>query len=196
MRSKTNRLACLLISSLALGAAATACVTVNVNFPESAVQQATDDYVRDLYKAKAKGKEAAPAEKPKASFELIPSVWAAEEEVFKVNTPGAAKIQARQAERLDEVLALKRAGALGETKQGTLVVKDAGKLKPLQAKKAEKVVADENADRADLYKEVVKANGLPSNREKNVAASFARSFQGMSPSGTWIEGADGWTQKP
>jgi uncharacterized protein YdbL (DUF1318 family) len=55
-----------------------ACVTVNVNFPESAVQKATDDYVRDLYRAKERGKApasenaATPAE-PEASPSPSPS---------------------------------------------------------------------------------------------------------------------------
>lgn len=34
-------------------ATASACITVNVNFPESAVKQAADDFVRDLYKDSA-----------------------------------------------------------------------------------------------------------------------------------------------
>src|SRR3954470_20952661 len=78
-------IACLLSFSFA------ACVTVNVNFPESAVQKATDDYVRDLYRAKEKGKPAAPAAKKESSFEmpsLINSAMA-DDDVFKVSTDKA-----------------------------------------------------------------------------------------------------------
>ena len=47
--------ACLMSSAIALASLTAACVTVNVNFPESTVQKATDDYVKELYKAKERG---------------------------------------------------------------------------------------------------------------------------------------------
>lgn len=200
--------------AISLGAGAlglTACVTVNVNFPESAVQKATDDYVRDLYRAKETRKSGAPdsaapaATKPQAHGFALPILIASaqagdafgEEEAFKVSTPRALAIRDKLAGHLSDVLEHKRAGVLGETNDGLLEIREPGKLKKLLARKVEKLVADENADRLDLYREVVKANGLPEARIKNVQKSFARSFQAESPSGTWMQDVDGkWAQKP
>jgi uncharacterized protein YdbL (DUF1318 family) len=182
----------------------TSCVTVNVNFPESAVQKATDDYVRDLYRAKEKGKSPSPTpEASKTSFLenfggslLIAQAWADAEGMFRVDTPKAGEISERLKSNLSEVIAQKRAGVLGETNDGMLKLKAPEKLKKLFIQKIEKLVADENKDRGELYAEVVRANNLGKNRLKDVQKSFARSFQAESPSGTWLQDSDGkWAQK-
>jgi uncharacterized protein YdbL (DUF1318 family) len=192
-----------LLTLLALGSAA--CVTVNVNFPESAVQKATDDYVRDLYRAKEKGKTPAPetSQAPTSSrlifpmFDLIATASADAEANIKVNSDKALKIKDRLASRVEEVLAQKRAGVLGETNDGLLELKGADKVKPLLKKKIEAMVAAENADRTELYAEVAASNGIAKGRIKDIQKSFARSFQAESPSGTWAQDSDGkWAQKP
>jgi uncharacterized protein YdbL (DUF1318 family) len=181
-----------------------ACVTVNVNFPESAVQKATDNYVRELYRAKEKGRGTTPAAtdaaKPGAqsrleSLALIPDAQAADD--IKVDSAKALGIRQKLSARIDEVLAQKRAGVLGESSDGQLTLQAPDKLKPLLKAKVQKLVADENADRADLYAEVLKANGFAAARTKDIQKSFSRSFQAESPSGTWVQDAGGgWSQKP
>ena len=182
-----------------------ACVTVNVNFPESAVQKATDDYVRDLYRARERGKPGTPPPSPSATgafrlptgLLLLSAAWASEVEAFRVNTAKSQAIKEKLRSRLDEVLIQKRAGVLGESDQGGLVIHDPSALKPLLAAKVQRLVSDENNDRNALYEEVLVANALPPARLKNVQKSFARSFQAESPSGTWVQDADGkWTRKP
>lgn len=177
-------------------------LVVNVNFPESAVQQATDTYVHDLYKQKEKGKPAKPdSTKPplKSSFALIPSAYAVEEEVsaqFQINSPKAMKIREKLAENLTEVLDQKKAGIFGETNDGKLVIRSPEKLKPILKVKIEKVVTEENKARDELYAEVLQINHVAQNRLKDVKKSFARSFQAESPPGTWVQDESGtWTQK-
>ncbi len=171
-------------------------MTVNVNFPESAVQKATDDYVRELYRAKEKGKPSAtPETKASFDFSLIGTAHAVEATI-KVDSEKAIQIRNRMASRVDEVITQKRAGALGETNEGHLTLKK-GDLKPLLKKKLDGAIADENRDRDELYKEVVRINGIGDARLKDIQKSFARSFQAESPSGTWVQDADGnWSQKP
>ncbi len=184
--------------------ALSACVTVNVNFPETAVQKATDDYVRELYRAKEKGKTPAPATAPSGApstttsfgFPGIVNAEAAGPN-FQVDSPKALSIRDNLAKRLEEVLAQKRAGIIGESNDGFLVLKSPEKLKKLFQRKVEKLVADENTDRRALYDEVLVVNSAAKNRLKDIQMSFARSFQAESPSGTWIQAEDGsWTQKP
>ncbi len=191
-----------LLLALSLSSSAiiySACMTlnVNVNLPESAVQRATDDYVRELYRTKEKSKAPSPEEaKPAARFSLISEAWA-DSELFSVRSEKALKIRQNLASRLDEVLKYKREGVLGETNDGYVVIHKPEKLKKLLAKKVEKLVEDENQDRKALYDEVIVSNKLTENKLDTVRRSFARSFQAESPSGTWVQDGDGkWTQKP
>lgn len=171
-----------------------ACVTVNVNFPESAVQQATDDYVKELYRAKDRDKSGKPADDSSTSsfrFEIFASAHAAEPRL-KLDSPKASAIQKRLAANLDKVLKYKRMGLLGESKDGMLVVRKEPKLKDM-ADDLKKTVTTENAARKELYSEVASSNQVP---EGVIEKSFARSFQAESPSSTWVESDGNWEQKP
>lgn len=211
---KLTQLVSPLLFSLALASATSACVTVNVNFPEAAVQSATDDYVRDLYRAKEKGRAPAPAStteapsakpsgKPASKTSLFESLFISEAfaaenaPVFKVASSKSAEIRDKMAARLDKVLDGKRSGQLGETNDGWLSNDPTGKLKPLLKKSMQPVVDAENADRKDLYNELLSVNGISKNRIKDIQKSFAHSFQAESPAGTWLQNSDGkWEQKP
>jgi uncharacterized protein YdbL (DUF1318 family) len=202
--------------SLAIAGALAACVTVNVNFPESAVQQATDDYVRDIYRVKESGKTSAkpsatatpiatPTAEPKTSSGVYPQYYfaaillpSAQADVsFNLSSPKTEQIKAKMKARIPEIIDQKRAGVLGETNQGSLVIHDGSKLKPLLKKRVEDFVHDENGDRETLYAEIVNSNHLGSANTSAVQRSFARSFQAESPSGTWVETPEGaWSQKP
>lgn len=172
---------------------------MNVNFPESAVQKATDDYVRDLYEKKGKNSKTDVSEqKPQStssiSFSLISVAYA--DEGFKVDSPKAKEIKARLRKYVDDVIAQKRNGSIGETNDGFLVIKNKT-LSPLLKKKVEAIVKNDNSARLELYHEIVDANGLAAARIDSIEQSFARSFQSMSPSGTWIQNSEGvWSQKP
>lgn len=173
------------------------CVTVNVNFPESAVQKATDDFVKDLYRAKEHGKKPGAWYVP--AFSLINEASAASDAsmVFKIDSPKCEEIKARLASRVNEIIALKRKSVLGETNDGLLVIKDPTPLKRLETRKVELLVAEENKDRTALYEEVLKSNGMQKSRMKDLTNNFSRSFQAESPSGTWVMDPTGkWEQKP
>ena len=171
------------------------CVTVNVNFPEGAVQKAADDYVKELYNAKEKDEAA--DKKPSSLFRfhlsLMPVAHAQE---FKVDTAKAKEIQARQKARISDLMEHLKAGQIGETTDGLLEVKASSDTKPILMKKIEKLVQDENADRDALYDEVISSNGLSASVRNQVQASFAKSFQGAAPKGTLVESAKGkWDKK-
>lgn len=174
-----------------------ACVTVNVNFPESAVQKATDDFVKDLYRSKEHGKKSGGTTWRFPS--LINEASAASEAsaVFKIDSEKSEEIKSRFAKRVDEIIALKRRGVLGETNDGKLAIKDPTALKKLEIRKVDQLVSDENRDRSALYEEVLKSNGMQQNRMKDLTNNFTRSFQAESPSGTWVMDPTGkWEQKP
>lgn len=187
-----------LLFSLVLGfAGLVSCVTVNVNIPDSAVQQATDDYVKDLYEAKAKTKPApspSPSNSHRAQFELIPQAYA-DTNAVSTDSPKAHDISERLKVRLADISTLKSAGTLGESNDGKLTIK--GTIKKGDEKRVWKLVNDENGDRFELYHEVVAHNGLNKGNLETIARNFAHSFQKHSPAGTWVQDDAGvWSQKP
>lgn len=187
-----------LLFSFTLGLAGLfSCVTVNVNIPDSAVQQATDDYVKDLYEAKAKSKPSpspSPSMSRHALIEFIPEALADEKPV-STDSPKAHDISDRLKARLADISALKSAGILGESNDGKLTIK--GTIKKGDDKRVWKLVNDENGDRFELYHEVVAHNGLNKGNLETIARNFAHSFQKHSPSGTWVQDdAGAWSQKP
>lgn len=211
---KKKRIANLLISNLfvvsIIGLSSCMTLNVNVNFPESAVQQATDSYVQDLYKQKEKGKpakqesvpESEPSKTPQTKssvFELqvVSSVWAADNSPqMHMDSPKAKKITERLAKNVNEILIHKKSGVLGETNDGKVLVKAPDKLKKMLQMKVEKLVEEENAARAELYDEILSANQFAQSHLINIKKSFAHSFQVKSPAGTWIQDEEGnWTQK-
>src|SRR6185437_3539307 len=182
------------------------CVTVNVNIPDQDLQKASDDYVRELYEEKAKTKpkpspspsvSASPAlEKSDSSWNFIPAAQA-DELHGRSSITRSAKLDAlmqKMKSRIPETIPLKKAGILGESRDGKLVLKN----RPAQGlKKAEALVEAMNQDRADVYKEVLAHNHFPKNSLPIIERNFAHAFQKHSPSGTWVQAQDGsWSQKP
>lgn len=215
------------LTLLAVCLSLTACVTVNVNFPEGAVQKATDDYVKELYRSKKSATNNTSSSDNDTSSatqsvfsntlalafsSLIPSAQAAgENEIFKISTPDIRAIQAEQGAIVDRVLPYKSAGILGENNKGLLELRE---TKPLLLKKTQNeitaklkgkakgdaspqaVMQQENSIRERLYQTTLSANGLEKGYEDRIRASFSRSFQAESPSGTWVQSPEGnWSRK-
>lgn len=194
-------------------ASAGACVTVNVNFPEATVQNATDDYVRDLYRAKEKGRTTpaapdAPA-KPTSLHQMLRGLDAlqglmiaqaqAAEAIFKTQSDKARALGSQLAAQVGQVIEKKRSGVLGENNDGMLTLDHPGTqaMKPLMLKAIQPTVDKENELRKQLYEEVLSINGMSKSRLKDIQKSFSHSFQNESPSGSWLQDADGkWSQKP
>ncbi|MBL7713843.1 MAG: DUF1318 domain-containing protein [Bdellovibrionales bacterium] len=192
-----------------------ACLTLNINLPESAVQRAADDYVRDIYKAKERSKqkdgdkpnEEEAAKKPTSWFrpvELlgIPKVYADEAPAkpceMVTNGTKAKQLASEMGSSLGDLEPLEADGTLGENKEGLLVIKTPSQVKPLMKAKIEKMVAKVNALRKDFYEEVVEETSKGSCKVSmaSVQKSFAKSFQDHSPKGVWVEDESGeWTQK-
>jgi uncharacterized protein YdbL (DUF1318 family) len=175
------------------------CVTVNVNIPDSAVQQATDDYVKDLYEAKAKSTKPSPSPSPtpsvihKAQYEIISTAYA-EEPTVSTQSPKAQDISDRLRARLPQITQLKSEGILGESNEGKLTIQ--GKVKKSDEKRVWGLVQNENGDRFELYHEIVAHNGLNKGNLETIARNFAHSFQKHSPAGTWVQDDAGtWSQK-
>ena len=181
------------------------CVTINVYFPEAAAQKAADQFIGNVIDnatpAKPAPKEPPPADSgqhPSAMLLdlLIPTAAAAEVPNIRVQTAATEAISARMSGRFQGPLgALLDSGAVGFTRDGMVAMRDASKVPPSARAQAFATVADENRDRAALYREVASANGHPE-WQAQIQATFAKSWIDRAKVGWHVQNASGaWQQK-
>jgi uncharacterized protein YdbL (DUF1318 family) len=205
--------------------AACAVITVNVYFPEKDVKQAYKSLDEMLLKQGSDGKQPAteplpageqkkPEEiKPQSSlfgdrfrFSLVPEASAAETVADQLaveisSMPEVLTAYDEMRARLPEINALRTSGAIGETKQGLVSVRDKAKLGNGQA-----IVDAENKNRkaviTGMAKAILKINQQPETSTglnqvlSKAAASYATTRQEEAKPGWWIELPNGrWVQK-
>ena len=184
----------------------TACVTINVYFPAAEAREAAKEFVEKVIgdeapAANGPGAALTPASSSPAllasridwlSLVGIGSAHAQSQPDITLKTPA---IQARMAARFDSQLrAGFDAGALGFAADGTIVVRDAGKLALKDRVAINQAVADDNRDRKAVYREVAVANGHPE-WEPQIRDVFARQWIASARSGWWYESGGSWKQK-
>jgi uncharacterized protein YdbL (DUF1318 family) len=190
-----------------LAVALVGCVTINVYFPEAAAQKAADKFVGNVLGEPAP--DAKPADKPAPPANdgthrqpsamlldlLIPAAYAADTPDIRIETAATEAIRARMRTRFDGTLgALFDSGAVGFTRDGMVAMRDAAKLPLSQRAQANAALADENRDRAALYREVANANGHPE-WEAQIRATFARTWIDKAHPGWYYQDAGGAWQK-
>ena len=112
-----------------------------------------------------------------------------------VNTPGITAITNSMKARNAQLTGAYQSGAVGFAKDGNVAVRDASAL-PLKDRAAiNSLVAQENQDRAALYKEIAKANSHPE-WEGDIRATFAQRFIQKAGAGWYVQdGSGNWVKK-
>lgn len=197
----------------ALVLALAACVTINIYFPAAAAEEAARTIVRDVLKGEGQTPE--PSEQtPKVDDQqssltspgavwrfaavlvdqLIPAAQAAQADI-NINTPAIAAIRRNMERRQASLAAYYRSGAIGFDRNGSVAIRDLAKAPLAERNKLKKLVADENADRAALYREIARANGHPE-WEAEVRTTFAKVWVEEALRGYWYQDAKGaWQQR-
>lgn len=189
--------------------ALTACVTINVYFPAAEAKAAAKQFVEKVIGDDA---QPAPAQPPsdgggglarleRLQFDPLMLIGIAPAHAqgapdITIKTPVIQAIQARMAGRFDSQLrAGFDSGALGFTRDGLVVVRDATKLQLKDRVAVNQAVADDNRDRKAVYREVAVANGHPE-WEDQIRGVFARQWVDSAHHGWWYQDASGsWKQK-
>lgn len=189
------------------------CVTINVYFPAAAAQQAADKVISNIMGTDV----AAPASAPPSSSAppatsgragggeplamrvldaLVPAANAAESQPdLTVHSPQIDAIQARMRTRFQSTLqGLLDSGAIGFTHNGDVAIHDAAKIALPQRAQAQQAVAAENADRAELYKQIAVANGHPEWASR-MREAFAKQWIDRAHAGWFYQDASGNWQK-
>lgn len=179
-----------------------ACVTINVYFPAAEAQEAAREFVEKVIGDDASAP--APSEAPKAGnsggmaalLSFFISEARAQTPDISLKTPAIQTIQARMADRFQSQLAAHfDSGALGFGNDGMIVVRDAGSLGLKDRAAVNQAVAEDNRDRAAVYREIAVANAH-AEWEQQIRETFARQWTSSARAGWWYQDAGGaWKQK-
>ncbi len=191
--------ATLAASSLALAA----CVTVNVYFPAAAAEKAADRIIEDIW---GPGKGPKPEGNEQSSIGtfagdvlvaaldfVIPAAHAQAD--IDISSPAIRALTASMKARAGDLDPFFSSGAVGLTADGLVEIRDANAVPLADRNRLRKLVADENADRNSLYREIATANGNPG-WEADIRSTFAERWIANARAGWYYKsGAGAWTQK-
>jgi uncharacterized protein YdbL (DUF1318 family) len=190
-----------------------ACVTINVYFPAAAAEKAADRIIEDVWGSSAQPapKTSPPAEKTSSIIEPARAVLLAAAEGalnllaapahaqsqadLNIATPAIRQLTQSMEERHAQLKKYYDSGAVGLTAEGLVELRDLNAVPLPERNIARKLVSDENADRANLYREIAVANGHPE-WEADIRATFAQRWIARASPGWYYKDASGaWKQK-
>ena len=173
---------------------AIACVTINIYFPEAAVQKTAEEIVDEVRKSEEEGKKKQEKDLVLSSFSLIPAAFAQEEE--KVSTP---KIRALKQALKDKEPLLQpffEKGNIGEANDGFIRIRSEDDLSLKVKADVRRLTKEVNNDRENLYAEVARALNIEESQVLRIQKIFAKRWIENSRPGWWVQKDDGeWIRK-
>jgi len=184
----------LFLTFLALFVLAIACVTINIYFPEAAVQKTAEEIVDEVRKAEEEGKKKENKEIMQSSFSLIPMAYAQEEE--RVSTPKIRALKQSLKDKESLLLPFFEKGNIGEGNDGFIHVRNEDNLSLKEKADLRRLTKDVNSDRENLYSEVANALDIDSGQIPRIQKIFAKRWIENSRTDWWIQKEDGqWEKK-
>jgi uncharacterized protein YdbL (DUF1318 family) len=186
-----------------------ACVTINVYFPAAAADRAADETIDKILKG---GEAPTPPtgyfvpqreEKPGVLLvafgnlldAAVPAAQAQGAEALDVSSPAITQITNSMAARMSQMKKFFASGAIGLTNNGNVEVRDLNAVALPDRATVKRLVGEDNADRAQLYAEMAKANNHPE-WEADIRKSFARRWVVKAEPGWYYQDEGGaWKQK-
>ncbi|MGH8453479.1 MAG: YdbL family protein [Nevskiales bacterium] len=192
-----------LISALLAG-----CVTINVYFPAVAAEKAADRIIEDVWGKQPQGEPAAPAPDTQGRqgsavlsmlalrvLDFMVPVAAAAEPNIDISSPAVQQVKDSMESRHASLAPHYGSGAVGLTSDGMVAVRDANAVPLAERNNVKKLVADENADRSALYREIAVANSHPE-WEGDIRKTFAERWVAKAQGGWYYQdGSGSWVQK-
>jgi len=180
-----------------------ACVTINVYFPAAAAEKAADRIIDDIWgpeqAAKPPGNEqssighAAGGVLVAALDFVIPAAHAQAD--IDVSSPAIRALTSSMKSRAGQLDPFFDSGAIGLTADGLVEIRDANAVALADRNKLRKLVADDNADRNSLYREIASANGHPE-WEADIRSTFAERWIAKAGAGWYHKSKSGdWKKK-
>lgn len=212
-----NRLLVLLGAGCA--ALIAACVTINVYFPAAAAQAAADRVIDEVWGGQALPAPRTPAPAAPGALPANPasptSLFApvqerevalmlldfvlpsarADEPDLDLSSPEIGRLTDSMESRFKDLATYLDSGAVGIGNDGFLALRDPNAVPLSERNKVRTLTANENADRAALYREMAQANGKPE-WEAQIRSVFAQRWILRAKPGWQVQQRDGsWAQK-
>jgi uncharacterized protein YdbL (DUF1318 family) len=189
------------ISLFAGVATLAACVTINVYFPAAAAEKAADRIIDDVWGQPSQSEAPSPTSSLGAQLMiatldlLVPAAQAQESPNIDASSPEITRLKVQMENRFAELKPQFESGAVGLTADGYVALRDPNSV-PLSARNAVRIlVANENTDRAALYRELASVNGQPQ-WESQIRSVFASRWIAKAAPGWWYQDVNGsWKQK-
>lgn len=114
---------------------------------------------------------------------------------IEINTPAINQIKQSMQARNGQLAPLYTSGAVGLTRDGLVALRDANAVPLAQRAQANQLVAEENKDRSQLYKEIARANNHPE-WEGEIRSTFAQRWIDKAQGGWYVQKVSGeWAKK-
>jgi uncharacterized protein len=191
--------------------ALSACVTINVYFPAAAAEKAADKIIDDVWGRGQPADSATKRDDKQTSrhetgaqrvllaaagsvLDLLISPAHAQADL-NVSTPAVRQFTQSMEARHAQLQKYYDAGAVGLTRDGLIEIRDQNLVPLPERNSVRKLVAEENADRAGLYREIAAANGHPE-WEADIRKTFAERWISKASAGWFVQDPGGaWKQK-
>jgi len=192
--------------------ALSACVTINVYFPAAAAEKAADKIIEDVWGGDKSSESQTKREDNKQTalrdtagqrmllaaaasvLDFIVSPAHAQANL-NVDTPAIRQLTQSMEARHAQLKKYYDAGSIGLTRDGLVQVRDQNLVPLPERNSVRKLVAEENADRTNLYREIASANGH-AEWETDIRTTFAERWASKAPAGWWYQDESGaWKQK-
>jgi len=175
-----------------------ACITVNIYFPEAAVQKTAEEIVNDIRENEEKKEEkkisAFIGQMNSASFFLVPALFGQEETT--VSTPTIRALKRSMRDRFPQLVPFYDSGHIGEGNDGYVDKRSEDDLNLKERAELRNLVKEENKDREDLYREVAAALDIDQSQIPRIQKIFAGNWIRKARPGWWIQKPDGsWERK-
>jgi len=114
---------------------------------------------------------------------------------IEIDTPAINVLKKSMQARFTALSPYLESGAVGLTKDGMVALRDANAVPLPKRAEASAAVADENKDRAALYREIARANGKPE-WEGDIKNTFGERWISRASAGWYYQNAQGqWVKK-
>ncbi len=185
---------------IAIAVFITACVTINVYFPEAKAKEVAEDSVKRIMgiEEKKEGDKQSSIESLQ-EFAYVASNTIVEFVIPSAHaagiSPAVTKLENSLKSKMQQVSTYLDSGAVGLTNDGLLTMKNNKAVSPKERGKVNKLVNSINNERTALYKESARALGNPQWQKKQ-QMTYAKTWIGQAKKGWWYQDSSGaWKQK-
>ncbi|HEY7640883.1 MAG TPA: YdbL family protein [Steroidobacteraceae bacterium] len=197
--------------------ALSACVTINVYFPAAAAEKAADKFIDGVVgvekstqpatkrddddKQGAVHRDTGPQQVLLAAAAavldfIVPPAQAQGQANLNIDTPAIRQLQQSMKDRHAALEKYYAAGSIGMTRDGLVQVRDQNLIPLPERNAARKLIAEENADRSNLYREIAAANGHPE-WEADIRTTWSERWAARAASSGWYyqDSSGAWKKK-